>query len=212
MSHMPGLATHIWKPLLCAAVALLTACAGPQAITSQVSSSGTWPEGRKPGGHYVFERLPSQQTKPELQDKLEAAAQPALAAAGFEPVADPEKADVSVQVGMRVQIDQQRAHYRDPFWGPGPWRPGVGGWWGGGRGGLSMSLTLEPPWVTMTVDLLISDRRSKQALYEAHARYDRQGVVDDRLYPWLFEAALKDFPYQAVSPRAVTVTIPDDNH
>ncbi|HEX5355078.1 MAG TPA: DUF4136 domain-containing protein [Aquabacterium sp.] len=209
---MSGLTTHIWKPLLCAAVVLLTACAGPRVITSQVSSSGTWPEGRKPGGHYVFERLPSQQTKAEVQDKLEAAAQPALAAAGFEPVADPEKADVSVQVGVRVQIDQQRAYYRDPFWGPGPWRPGLGGWWGGGRGGLSMSLTMEPPWVVMTVDLLISDRRSKQTLYETHARYDRQGVADDRLYPWLFEAALKDFPHQAVSPRAVTVTIPDDNH
>ncbi len=74
-----------------------------------------------------------------------------------------------------------------------------------------MTLAMDPPWVTMTVDMLIRDRRSKQTLYETHARYDRQGVADDRLYPWLFEAALKDFPYQAVSPRAVTVTIPDDN-
>ena len=104
---MPRLTAHVWKPLLCAAAALLTACAGPQAITSQVSSSGTWPEGRKPGGHYVFERLPSQQTKPELQDKLEVAAQPALAAAGFELVDAVDKADVSVQVGARIQVFAQ---------------------------------------------------------------------------------------------------------
>lgn len=211
---MARLSAHLCKPLACVLLASLAACAGPQSLTSQVSSYGSWPEGRKPG-RYVFERLPSQQAQPEMQDKLEAAAQPALMAAGFEQAPDAGQADVTVQVGSRVRIDQ-RAHYYDPFWGPygpyGPWHPGVGGWWGGGgRGGLSFSMALEPPYVQMTVDLLIRDRKGSQVLYETHARYDRLGAADDRLLPYMFEAAMKDFPYQAVSPREVTVIIPADN-
>ena len=58
----------------------------PNAVTSRVSSYGGWPEGRKPG-RYVFERLPSQQTRAEQQDRLEASAEP-LATAGFERVTD----------------------------------------------------------------------------------------------------------------------------
>lgn len=208
---MARLTAHLCKPLACVMLASLAACAGPQSLTSQVSSYGSWPEGRKPG-RYVFERLPSQQAQPEAQDKLEAAAQPALMAAGFEQAPDAGKADVTVQVGARVRIDQ-RAHYHDPFWGPyGPWYPGVGGWWGGGgRGGLSFSMVMEPPYVQMTVDLLIRDRKGNQVLYETHAKYDRLGAADDRLLPYMFEAAMKDFPYQAVSPREVTVIIPADN-
>ncbi|KGM42229.1 hypothetical protein JY96_14685 [Aquabacterium sp. NJ1] len=200
--------------MACVVLASLTACAGPQALTSQVSSYGSWPEGRKPG-RYVFERLPSQQAQPDMQDKLEAAAQPALATAGFQLVPEADKADVTVQVGSRVRIEQ-RARYYDPFWGPygpyGPWHPGVGGWWGGGgRGGVAFSMTMEPPYVQMTVDLLIRDRKGNQVLYETHARYDRLGAADDRLLPYLFEAAMKDFPLQAVSPREVTVTIPAED-
>ena len=208
---MARLSMHFWRLLACVVLAGLAACAGPQSLTSQVSSYGSWPEGRKPG-RYVFERLPSQQAQPDQQDQLEAAAQPALAAAGFELVAQADKADVTVQVGTRVRIDQ-RARYYDPFWGPyGPWHPGVGGWWGGGgRGGLSFSMAMEPPHVQMTVDLLIRDRKGNQVLYETHARYDRLGAADDRLLPYLFESAMKDFPYQAVSPRAVTVIIPADS-
>src|SRR5690349_12718573 len=68
-------------PLLCAA-AMLGGCAGMQEVSSKVSSFGAWPEGRQPGT-YVFERLPSQQNRAREQAVLEAAAEPALAAAGF---------------------------------------------------------------------------------------------------------------------------------
>lgn len=189
-------------------VLLLGGCAGPNAVTSQVSSYGSWPEGRKPG-RYVFERLPSQQTRAEQQDRLEASAEPVLATAGFERVTDGNQADVTVQVAAQVVVEQRRAPY-DPFWGP--WGPGFGGWWGhGGRGGISLSMQFEPPYVQMQVDLLIRDKRSSQVLYETHARHDRVGAADDRMFPYLFEAALKDFPLQAISPRTVTVTIPSDN-
>ena len=63
----------------------------------------------------------------------------------------------------------------------------------------------------INVDLLIRDRRSNQVLYETHAVHDRQNTVDLGLLPYLFEAALKDFPNPAVSPRTVTVTRPVDN-
>jgi hypothetical protein len=195
-------------------VMLLGGCAGMTSLTSQVSSFGQWPEGRAPG-HYVFERLPSQQNQPQLQDKLEAATMPVLAALGFEPSKDAAQADVTIQVASNVHVDP-RPRY-DPFWGPGPYGPwgypGWGGWWGnGGRGGVSFSMTMAQPHVQMRVDVLIRDRRGNQVLYETHATYERLGAVDDRLYPFLFEAALKDFPHQAVSPRAVTVPIPPDNH
>lgn len=209
-----GRGWRVWAclGLLCAWMGMLGGCAGMTAINSQVSSFGNWPEGRKPGS-YVFERLPSQQTRAELQDKLEAAAQTSLAVAGFDLVTEPAQADVTVQVAAQVLLDP-RPRY-DPFWGPyGPWgRGGFGGWWGGrGRGGLSMSLAMEPPYVQMQVDVLIRDRRNNQVLYETHAKLDRVGAADDRLYPYLFEAALKDFPHQAVSPRMVTVEIPPDDH
>jgi len=189
----------------------LAGCAGVSAITSQVSSFGQWPAGRQPG-LYTFERLPSQQSRGEWQDKLEAAAQPALAAAGFELAKEAGQADLTVQVASQVQTDP-RPRY-DPFWGPyGPWgRGGVGGWWGGrGRGGLSMSFAVEPPHVQTQVDVLIRDRRNNQVLYETHAKLDHIGAADDRLLPYLFEAALKDFPHQAVSPRAVTIEIPPED-
>ncbi len=211
MHATPQTATPI-APSMAAAlvlgVLLLGGCAAPNAVTSQVSSYGSWPEGRKPG-RYVFERLPSQQTRAEQQDRLEAAAEPVLATAGFERVIDGNQADVTVQVGAQVVVEQRRAPY-DPFWGP--WGPGFGGWWGhGGRGGLSLSMQFEPPYVQMQVDVLIRDKRSSQVLYETHARHDRVGAADDRMFPYLFEAALKDFPLQAISPRTVTVTIPSDN-
>lgn len=201
--------TRLCKTLTCLVVMLAASgCANVSSVTSQVSSYTSWPDGRKPG-HYTFERLPSQQSQPALQDKLEAAAQPALAAVGFEWVADAAKADLTVQVGAQARVDSRRRSY-DPFWGP--WGPAWGGWWGGGRGGgISMSMSMEPAYVQMQVDVLIRDKRSNQVLYETHALHDRIGAVDDRLYPYLFEAALKDFPQQAVSPRAVTVTIPPDN-
>lgn len=198
---------RFWALMCGCAMLCLAGCAGVPAVTSQVSSFGAWPEGRKPG-RYAFERLPSQQTQPALQDKLEAAAKPALAAAGFEWVSDESHADVSVQVAAHAHVDQRRRSH-DPFWGP--WGPAWGGWWGAGHGGWSMSMSMEPAWVEMQVDVLIRDKRGNQVLYETHARHDRIGAVNDQLYPYLFEAALKDFPHQAISPRAVTVTIPADN-
>ncbi|MFZ4550693.1 MAG: DUF4136 domain-containing protein [Aquabacterium sp.] len=189
--------------LWCLSALWLAGCAGPQAITSQVSSYGAWPAGRAPGT-YVFERLPSQQSQPQWQDTLEAAAQPALTAAGFKRVDAPEQAAFSVQLGSQTRQDP-RPQY-DPFWGPFG-RFGWGGFWGTGGGGVSMSMQMEPNWVHMQVDVLIRDRRTGAVLYETHATHDRLGSVSAQLLTPLFDAALKDFPGPAVSPRTITVPV-----
>lgn len=193
--------------------AMLGGCAGMQEVSSKVSSFGTWPEGRQPGT-YAFERLPSQQNRANEQAVLEAAAEPALAAAGFSKAADAARADVKVQVGAQAVVDN-RSRYDPWYWGPyrpgwGAWRPGFGGWWGGaGRGGMSFSMAMEPPWTQMQVDLLIRDGRNNQVLYETHAVHERLGSPIEELYPFLFQAALKDFPRPAVSPRMVTIPVPE---
>lgn len=181
--------------------ALLAGCSGIRTINAEVSSFGTWPAGRVPGS-YAFERLPSQQSRPDDQSAIEAAAVPALAAAGFRP-ASAEQADVLVQVGAATRV--RPSPYND-YYGPrGRWGWGLGGVWGGPGWGFGM--TYEPPWTELQVDLLIRDRRSHAVLYETHASWETVGSVSGLMQP-LFEASLKDFPGPAISPRTVTVVVP----
>lgn len=191
--------------MLTLSLGFLSGCASLNSFSSQVSSHGSWPADRQPGA-YVFERLPSQTATPELasqQTQLEDAARPALAAAGFTEAADPSLAKVVVQLASQVQVEARPP--LDNFWYPyGRW--GWGGFWGPGRGGLALSMHMEPPYVQMQVSVLMRDRSTHQVLYETRARHERLGSVDARLYPLLFEAALKDFPLVAVSPRTVTLT------
>lgn len=189
--------------LALAGSALLSGCAAMKSLTSDVSSYGNWPAGRAPG-RYVFDRLPSQQADVATQDKVEAAAEPALAAAGFAKVADASQADVTVQVSAHVQTLPPR--YADR---PGPlFYPNVGGWWGsGGWGGFSLGIMIEPSLNQVQVDVLVRDRQSGQVLYETHAvREQNTGYVDKVLAP-MFSAALKEFPQAAAGPKVVTVPL-----
>lgn len=189
------------RALMLAGASLLAGCAGLRTINAEVSSFGTWPAGRTPGT-YAFERLPSQQARAHDQAAIEAAAAPALAAAGFKPAAV-EAADVLVQVAASTRV--RPSPFAD-YYGPrGRWGWGLGGMWGGPGWGFGMSY--EPPWTELQVDLLIRDRRSHAALYESHASWETAGGVGGLMGP-LFEAALKDFPGPAVSPRTVTVVVP----
>jgi uncharacterized protein DUF4136 len=192
--------------LLVTGAATLTGCAALRSVTSEVSSYGHWPAGRLPGT-YAFERLPSQQVDSPLQVNIEAAAAPALAAAGFKPAANPLAADVLVQVAMQSRVYQ--SPWRDR-WGPyGPYgRIGFGSWHGGGgRFGFGLGMSLEPPMSEMQVDLLIRDKKTNQVLYETHAVRQQNGGWDERLMAPMFEAALKDFPLQAISPRIVSIPL-----
>jgi predicted small secreted protein len=189
-------------PVLLAA-GLVAGCAGMQNVSSDVSSYGQWPSERKPGS-YAFERLPSQQAQPERQAQLEAAARAALEKAGFTQAADPASADVTVQLGARV-TRYERSPWDDPFWWPwgaGYWRhPG----WYHPRFGFAGSYT--SPYYDREVALLIRDRRTGTPLYETRATSDGYSYGSGTLLAAMFEAALKDFPTPAVSPRRVTVPL-----
>ena len=190
------------------ATAALTGCAALRNLDSEVSSYGQWPADRKPGS-YVFERLPSQQARPEQQQKLEDAARRAVEAAGFTPAADEKSADVSIQLGARVSANE-RSPYDDPFW----WRGGLFyapypyySRFGRGFWGPSFGLHYGSPSYEREVALLIRDRKSGQPLYEARASNDGMSSAIASLLPAMFEAALKDFPTGGINPRRVSVQI-----
>ena len=194
------------KLLTCLAAALtLTGCAAFRNLNSEVSSYGQWPADRKPAS-YVFERLPSQQARPERQQALEDAARRAVEAAGFTPAAEEKAADVSIQRGARVSTND-RSPYDDPFW----WRGGLysyhhsrlgRGFWGSGLG-----VQFATPTYEREVALLIRDRKTGQALYETRASNDGASPSINSLLPAMFEAALKDFPSGGINPRNVTVEL-----
>ena len=201
-----------------ALAAVLSGCAATNVI-SQVSSYGPWPEASKPGA-YAFERLPSQAVQAADQARLETAAEPALLQRGFHRVEQADQADYTVQIDAGVRTEPRMRY--DPllvpygmhpgYVAPGHpyfWRPGVGGWWGTGGSGLSLSLALEPPWVTLEVRLLIRDRRDGRVLYETQAAHDRVGAIDEAVLPFVFEAALDGFPQPPKGRRVVTVPLPE---
>lgn len=186
--------------LLIAAVTL-SGCASLNNLTSEVSSYSQWPADRKPGS-YAFERLPSQQTRPQQQQMLEDSARPALEAAGFTPAADAKDSEYIVQLGARVNATEQ--YFDDPFW----WRGGLYShrfsrpwpYYGIGFGIPSTTYERE-------VALLIRDRKSGQPLYETRASNDGGSPSIQSLLPAMYEAAMKDFPAGSVTPRQVTTEI-----
>jgi hypothetical protein len=188
---------------LLALVSALTACASFNTVESDVSTYSQWPAERK-ATTYAFERLPSQQARPQEQGELEAMARPALATAGFTEVADAKTADVTVQVGARVSRTD-RPVYDDPFW----WRGGLYySRWGRPFWGPSFAMTYDSPRYDREAALLIRDRQSNQPLYEARATNDGVTMGGPQLLSALFLAAMKDFPNNGVNPRRVSVQLP----
>jgi len=184
------------------ATGFVAGCAGIRTVDSDVSSYTQWPADRKPTT-YAFERLPSQQAQPQIQDSLEAAARDALAKAGFTEAASASSADVTVQVGARINR-YDRSPWDDPFWWRGGpyWHPHRLGWWGPGLG-----MNYSAPRYEREVALLIRDRKTGQALYEARASNESISSGDSATLAAMFEAALKDFPQAAVNPRRVSVQL-----
>ena len=199
----------MWKPSITAATLVaataLGGCAAMNQLSSEVSTFSQWPADRKPAT-YTFERLPSQKANPEQQRTLEEAAARAMESAGFAPALDARSADVSVQLGARVNA-QDRSPYDDPFW----WRGGLyrshfghpfrGAGFGFGFGNTGMA-TYE-----REVALLIRDKKSGEPLYEARATNDGGSPSINSLLGAMYEAALKDFPAVGANPRRVTTPI-----
>ncbi len=183
--------------------AVLGGCSGLRTLSSDVASYGDWPAGRQ-GGSYAFERLPSQAAQPAATDALEAAAAPALAKAGFTPVAEGRQPDVLVQVGARSQ--RTLSPWDDPLW----WRGGFGYWrhgpWLSPRWGMSVHGGF--PRYEREVAVLLRDRASGKPLFEARASHEGNLRDDAGTTAALFEAALADFPRLGVNPRRVVVQVP----
>ena len=183
----------------------MAGCASLNSIDTDVSSYGIWPAGRAPGS-FAFERLPSQQAQGERQGALEAAARDALEKAGFSHAADPASADVTVQLGARI-TRYDTSPWDDPFW----WRWNYAGWrhpgyypgWYYPYYGFGGSYSTSR--YDREVAVLIRDRRTGAPLYETRATSDGYSSGDAALLAAMFEAALKDFPTPAVSPRRVTI-------
>jgi hypothetical protein len=189
------------------AAAALSGCASFNQLNNDVSTFSRWPAERKPAS-YAFERLPSQESRPETQQRLEDAARGPLQTAGFTAASTPADAEYIVQLGARVDVNE-RSIYDDPFW----WRGGLyasrfygprygRGFWHPGFGPGYYSPTYE-----REVALLIRDRKSGTPLYEARASNDGASPSIESLLPAMFEAALKDFPTGGVNPRKVTTEI-----
>lgn len=183
-----------------AGAAALAGCTTLNAARVEVRSFGTWPADRKPGGTFVFDRLPSQQGSADRQSRLEDAALPALRAAGFTPAADKASAQVLVQLSAQsVQVRGEgysgtSVYMRsDWFWAR------HGGFWGPGFG-----LEYQPALYEQRVAVLVRDRKTGDVLHEASGGMATYGAVESN-WPVLFEAVLKDFPGPAISPRVVVI-------
>ncbi len=187
------------------AAGLLAGCAGMNTLSSDVATYGEWPTGRK-AGSYAFERLPSQQARANEQAMLEAAAVPALQAAGFTPVAAGAQPDVLVQVGVRITRNDATV-WNDPLW----WRGGVGLYRHGPWGGVRWNLMMQDDWtrIEREIALLIRDRATGKPLYEARATHGSASAGTAGGLRAMFAAALKDFPATGLNPRTVTVPLTD---
>jgi hypothetical protein len=187
---------------LVAALAL-SACASLGQLSSEVTSFGNWPAGRAPSS-FAFDRLPSQDARGPEQDQIEAAALPALKAAGFTPAAAGSAPDVLVMIGARVQR-QDYSPWEDPLWlrpwGPS-WRysPWAGPFWS--------DPLLRRTDFQREVALLIRDRATGVALYETRASNTGATQGSERILSAMFSAALKDFPAVQASPHVVSAPVP----
>lgn len=201
--HPKGSATSAKTAFVVVAATVLAACATLNSVDTDVTSYSQWPTGRSPGS-YRFERLPSQLTQADAQAQLEGAARAALANAGFSEAAGSGNPDVTVQLGTRV-TRYDVSPWADPLWrghyafgGWGPYNP----WWGGGFYYYDAL-----PRYAREVAVLIRDGKTGNVLYESRAANEDGYSSDTPLLAAMFEAALKDFPQPAVSPRRVTVPL-----
>jgi hypothetical protein len=191
--HHP-LARYLSAAALYVAAALLSGCALPRMIDSEVQSFvGTAPA--VTGASYRFERLPSQANNPG-QDQIEALATDALANVGL------TRTDIAprylAQVGFGVE-GMRNPYYR-------PVRPrlvlGTNGVWYE----QSLFVDIDPPWYRHTVHLLLRDAATGQVAYETTATFDGPWSDTRNLLPPILEAALRDYP--SPGTRKVVVELP----
>lgn len=185
--------------LMLASLLGLSACAGLSTLNSDVASYGAWPADRKPGS-FAFERLPSQAKNTARQEQLEAVASVALEKTGFTIAPDAKSADVLVMIGARISVEEANP-WDDPFW----WQYHNSFWHHGPRMYPYSYYYLGNRRYDREVLLVLRDRQSGEALYEARASNNGLTVGDASLLGAMFEAALKDFPRAVSETHSVSV-------
>jgi len=190
---------------LLACTALLAGCAGPYLVENNVQAFSSLPA-VPDQPRYRFERLPSQQAAP-LQTQLEALADPALFRAGLR--RDDAAPNYSVQVSARVQ------RVPSPYAPPYVYDPWYGGWgWGGGMGfyGPGYGLwapfpSMDSPWYSREVAVVLRELASNKVVYESRASSDGPWWNNEQVLPAMFDAALQGFPAASPGPRRVSVQV-----
>lgn len=178
---------------------LLTACAIPRMIDSQVQSFvGT--AGAAPTATYRFERLPSQQTP--QQDQVEAMAQTALQEVGLNAITGPDAAPrYSVQVQAQVSAFQpaprRSTRIRAPFVIAD-----------GSQVVSSLVFLSEPPWYLHTANFVLRDLSTGLIAFETTGRFEGPWSDSLTLWPVVMRAALQGYPNPPQGIRTVTIELP----
>lgn len=189
-----------------AAALLLSGCASTWVVDNQVQSFSQLRTAPSPAT-YRFERLPSQESAPQAQAQIEAAAEPALAKAGW--VRNDAAPRYSVQVGSTVQAVTQTV---DPWlysrfgpWGPYGRRFGYYGW--GPYWGWRYDMW-DNGYAAREVSVLIRDLSNQQVVYETRAVHESRWPADPALLAPMFDAALSSFPQPPAGVRRVNIEVP----
>ncbi len=186
----------------------LTGCATVTTIDSEVKSFAASP---LPGsGAFRFERLPSQQDKPEMAAKLEGWVLPALNAAGF--TRDEVKAKYSVQLSAYSMLEPGNAvqmpwPYFSYFY-PGPDRVILH------RGRL---ISVGPSFYgavmvpdnrthVSSLSLVVRELATGTVVYETSAVNEQRWSEPERVFPALAMAALQGYPAANAEKRKVSIT------
>lgn len=194
-----------------AATVLLSGCATSYVVDNQVQTFSELRTVPTPAT-YRFERLPSQQSAAGAQAQLEAAAEPALAKAGW--VRNDGAARYSVLIGSSVFSSVQTV---DPWLYSrfGPWGPYHGRRWAGGAGfygwGPYWSYrydTFDRSYAQRQVSVVIRDLSNQQVVYETRAVHEARWPNDPDLLLPMFDAALSSFPQPPAGVRQVNIEIP----
>jgi hypothetical protein len=183
------------------ALALLAGCAGTQSLQAEVSTLPQWPAGIPTGQPaYQWDRLPSLRSGPQArdQDALEAAANEALAQAGWR--LDPAQAQWSVQLEGQTQ--------RAPTPQPSGLNIGIGIGLGHGHIQLgSMWPATQTPMDRSHVVILIRPTGSGPIAYETRATREAWGQPNAEQWRALVQAALRDFPLSSARQQTVTIDL-----
>jgi hypothetical protein len=195
----------------------LTGCASVRLIDNDVTAFSKL-TAVPAGATYRFERLPSQQTDAQRQDKLEAIAQASLDKVGLQRVGDAPgspAARYSVQMGI-VVLNNTYSYWDDArpsvtgyvSVGAGPYWYGPRRRYGYGYGYFGPYPYLPTPSYVYEVSLVMREVANSQVVFETRAKHEGPWGDSLAILPAMFDAALQDFPKPPAGPRRVNVEIP----